>query len=147
MGLFKSTIARRMQLHHHDNGDLEFRRQKIVGESATEFDNTGEPLRSWIDYYQTLYPFNGFRSIPADAVQLTYSRHFHLEIHDILPKEQRPPDDNSMDSPFITAIAEARASEITKTAKPHTIWERLTWILGLALLIELLIWGISYATG
>ena len=146
MGLFGATIAKRMQLFHHDNGDLEFIRRKIVGESATEFDDTGDPKRSWIDYYQTLYPFNGYKGIPADAVQLAYSRHFHLEIHDILSDEQRPPDGNSMNTPFITAIAEARAIEITKAAKPRTIYEKLTWILGSALLIEMLIWGISYAT-
>lgn len=146
MGIFGETIAKRMQLFHHDNGDLEFIRRKIVGESATEFDNTGDPKRSWIDYYQTLYPFNGYKGIPADAVQLAYSRHFHLEIHDILADEQRPPDGNSMNTPFITAIAEARAIEITKAAKPRTIYEKLTWILGSALLIEMLIWGISYAT-
>ena len=147
MDLFKTTVAKRMQLFHHDNGDLEFIRRKIVGESATEFDNTDDPMRSWIDYFQTLYPFNGYKNIPADAIQLAYPRHFHLEIHDILSEEQRPPDGDSMDTPFITAIAEARASEITKTPKPRTIWEKLTWILGLALLMEILIWGIGYATG
>lgn len=137
---------RRMQFFHHDNGDLEFIRREIVGESTTEFDNTAFPLRSWWDPYSTLYPFDGFKSIPSDAIQLAYARHFHLEIHDILSEEQRPPDGDSMNSPFITAIAEARAVEITKSAKPRTVYEKLTWILGAALLIELLIWGLSYAT-
>jgi len=145
MNIF-GTKAKRMQLFHHDNGDLEFIRREIVGESATEFDNTRDPKRSWIDYYQTLYPFDGYKSIPADVIQLAYSRHFHLEVHDILTEEQRPPESDSLDNPFITAIAEARAVEITKAAKPKTIYEKLTWILGAALLIEMLIWGIGYAT-
>lgn len=147
MSLLGTKIAKRMQLYHHDNGDLEFIRRNIIGQSASEIDNTGDPKRSWIDYYQTLYPFNGYKRIPADAVQLAYGRHFHLEIHDILSEEQRPPEGDAMDIPFITSIAEARAAEITRAAKPHTMWEKLTWILGLALLIELLIWGIGYAAG
>lgn len=135
-----------MQLFHHDNGDLEFIKRDIIGESATELDETKSPKRSWIDYYQTLYPFNGYRGISADIVQLAYSRHFHLEIHDILTDEQRPPDGDSMNNPFITAIAEARAIEISKAKKPRSIYEKLTILLGAALIIEMLIWGIGHAT-
>lgn len=144
MKLFGKKTAQRMQLYHYDNGDLEFIRREIVGESATEFDNHRVPIRSWWDPFATLYPFDGYKGIPADAIQLAYGRHFHLEIHDILPDNARPPEDNSMDTPFITAIAEARCVEITKSAKPRTIYETLTLILGAGFIIELLIWGISY---
>jgi len=146
MGILK-TEAKRMQLYHHDNGDLEFIRRTIVGESATEFDNTGVPKNSWWDPFATLYPFDGYKGIPADAIQLAYGRHFHLEIHDILPSALRPPDDDSMNTPFISAIAEARCIELTKSAKPRTIYEKLTLILGIGFIIELLIWGLSYVTG
>jgi len=147
MGLFGAGVAKRMQLYHHDNGDLEFVKRSIVGESATELDDTKAPKRSWIDYYQTLYPFDGYRGIPADIIQIAYSRHFHLEIHNILPNNQRPPDDDSMNNPFITAIAEARAIELSRAAKPKTVYEKMTWMLGVALVLEILIWGIGYATG
>ena len=146
MRLFGKTKIKRLQLYHYDNGDLEFIKRDIVGESATEFDNAGEPLGSWWDPYATLYPFDGYKNISADAVQIAYGRHFHLEIHDILSDEQRPPNEDSMDTPWITAIAEARCVEITKAAKPKTIYEILTKILGGALIIEMLIWGIGYAT-
>lgn len=146
MDLFGKTKTKRMQLYHYDNGDLEFIKRDIIGESATELDNTGEPVNSWWDPYATLYPFDGYKKIPSDAVQLAYGRHFHLEIHDILSNEQRPPNEDSMDTPWITAIAEARCVEITKAAKPKTIYEILTKILGLALIIEMIIWGIGYAT-
>lgn len=146
MELLKSRRVKRLQLYHHDNGDLEFIKRDIIGQASVEKDNTSEPVRSWLDFYQTLYPFDGYKGISADAVQLAYGRHFHLEIHDILSDEQRPPDDDAMDSPFITSIAEARAIQITKTAKPRTVWEKLTWILGAALFAEILLWGITYAT-
>ena len=145
MKLFK-TESKRMQLYHHDNGDLEFVRRTIVGESATEFDDTGEPKNSWWDPFATLYPFDGYKGLPADAVQLAYGRHYHLEIHNILSEELSPPDNDSMLNPFITAIAEARCVELTKTAKPRTIYATLTLILGAGFIIELVIWGISFAT-
>ena len=146
MDLFRTTVTKRMQLYHHDNSDLEFIKRDIIGQSSTELDDTKTSKRSWIDYYQTLYQLDGYKNIPADMVQLAYSRHFHLEIHDILPEEQRPPDSDAMNTPFITAIAEARSIELSKAAKPKTIYEKMTWMLGLALLIEMLIWGIGYAT-
>ena len=136
-----------MQFYHYDNGDIEFIKRHIIGESATELDDTKIPGRSWIDYYQTLYPFDGYRGIPADSIQLAYSRHFHLEIHDILQEQDRPPEGDAMNSPFIAAIAEARAIEITKAKKTKTIYENMTVLLGVALMIEMLIWGIGYATG
>jgi len=147
MGLFGKAKIKRTQLFHYDNGDREFIKRDIVGESATQFDHTGEPVGSWWDPYATLYPFDGYKGIPAGAVQMAYGRHFHLEMHDILSDEQRPPDENAMDTPWITAIAEARCVEITKAAKPRTIYEKLTLILGLALILEVLIWGIGYAIG
>jgi len=146
--------AKRMQLYHHDNGDLEFIRRDIIGQSATELDNTGEPARSWVDYLQALYYFKGYTRpgllgmatgvIPSDAVQPAYGRHFHLELHDILSDEQRPPDGNALDNPYITAVAENRVVEITKAAKPRTVYDKLTLILAGALFIELLIWGVSF---
>jgi len=140
------TKAKRMQLFHHDNGDLEFIRRDIVGESVTEFDNTGDPKRSWMDYFETLYPFNGYGGVPADAVQLAYGRHFHLEIHNILSDEKRPPDTDSMtNNQFITSIAESRAMEIAKSAKPRTIYEKITIVLSIGLIIEILAWGVALA--
>jgi len=134
-----------MQLFHHDNGDLEFVRRDIIGQSATELDETGDPKRSWLDVFQTLYPFNGYKSLPADAVQLAYSRHFHLEIHDILSEEARPPEAVSIQHPYVSAIADSRVLEITKAAKPKTIYDKMFWVLSTALFVELLIWGVVYA--
>lgn len=143
MSIFGTPVANRMQLFHYDNGDREFIRRRILGQAATEFDNSGDPKRSWVDYYQTLYRFNGIPGISADAVQLAYERHFHLELHDILPDGLRPPHDDSMCSPYIAAIANARVIEITKSAKPRTIYQTLTYILGAALFVELIIWGLA----
>lgn len=134
-----------MQLFHHDNGELEFIKRPLIGGSPTELDENGLPKGSWIDYYQTLYPFDGYKNIPADAVQLAYGRHFHMEIHNILDEKARPPDKSELDSPFISAIAESRAVEITRTAKPHSMNDRLILFLGIALVLEILIWGIAYA--
>ena len=146
MNILGRKANQRLQLFHHDNGDLEFIYRKIIGESSAELDNKGEAINNWWDPYSTLYPFDGYKGIAADAVQLAYARHFHLEIHDILPNVQRPPEDDAMDNPWISAIAEARCVEITRTAKPRTIYETLTMILGAGFIIELLIWGIGYAT-
>jgi len=134
-----------MQLYHYDNGDLEFIKRPMVGGSPTELDENAMPKRSWVDYYQELYPFDGYRSIPADAVQLAYGRHFHMEVHDILEDDNKPPDKSELDSPFISAIAEARAVEITRAAKPHSSYDRLILFLGSSLVLEVIIWGIAYA--
>ena len=93
MGIFSPVKKKelRTQLYHYDNGDVEFIRRPLIGGSPTELDDSGNPTRSWIDYFETLYAFDGYGNIPADTVQLAYGRHFHLEIHDILSEEIRPP--------------------------------------------------------
>jgi len=142
LGLFGNKKALRMQLYHHDNGDLEFRKREIVGQSVTEFNDRSEPVRAWIDLFQTLYPFNGYKGISGDAVQLAYGRHYHLELHNIMTKEDRPPDDGSLKSPFITKIAQLRGFLLSKAKKPKSIWDRLTMILGASLLLEMVLWGL-----
>jgi hypothetical protein len=142
MGLFGNKPAKRMQLYHHDNGDLECRRLKIVGQSATEFNDRNEPVRAWYDLFQSLYPFNGYKSIPADGIQLAYSRNYHLEIHPILKGEFKPPEDGTLINPFLTLIAELRAFLLAKAKKPKSLWDKLTIILGLAVVMEMIIWGI-----
>lgn len=133
-------------MYHHDNGDIEFIRRDIIGQAAVELDDKGEPKRSWWDSLQCLYPFNGYKNIPGGSVQLAYGRHFHLEIHNILPEDVKPPEENSLVNPFMTQIAEERCQQIAKSAKPKSAWEKLTLILGAALILELIIWGIRYAT-
>lgn len=136
-----------MQLYHHDNGDLEFRRLKIIGQAACDIDDKGDPKASWIDFLQTLYPFDGYKNIPADAVQPAYGRHYHLELHNILPEDLRPSDNGTLDCDYISAVADTRASEINKAPKPRTIWEKVTLGLMGAVFLELIIWGIQIATG
>ena len=135
----------RMQLFHYDNGDLEFIRRPLIGGSPTELDSSGKPFQSWIDHYQTLYPFDGYGKLPSNAIQMAYGRHFHMEIHDILKDEDKPPETSELNHPFISAIAEARAVEITRTANPHSSYDKLMVILGIALILEFVIWGIAYA--
>lgn len=147
MGLFAPKTAKRMQLFHHDNGDLEFRRLKVVGQSATEFNDRNEPVRAWYDLFQLLYPFNGYKSIPGDGVQLAYNRNYHLELHPILPEKEKPPEDGTLKSDFITTIAELRAFLISKAKKPKSLWDKLTIILGVSVVLEMVIWGIlAYAS-
>lgn len=137
--------AQRLQLYHHDNGDLEFIKRRIVGESVAQYDETDNPTAAWIDFYETLYPFNGYGGVGADAVQLAYGRHFHLEVHDILDDEKRPPDSDVVDNDYISGIADARGMELVKNIKPKTVYEKMTILLGSALILEILIWGVALA--
>jgi hypothetical protein len=131
-----------MQLYHHDNGDLEFRRRDIVWQSVTEFNDRNEPIRAWLDLFQVLYPFNGYKGIPGDAVQIAYGRHFFLEPHDILADELKPKDDGDLSSPFISKIANLRGFLLAKAKKPKSIWDKLTVILGASVILEMILWGI-----
>jgi len=138
--------ANRRQMFYCDDSDIEFRVRPIIGASVIQKDNTGEPVAAWSDFFQTLYPFDGYMGIPGGAIQLAYGRHFHLEIHDILSEEIRPPDDDAMDSPYIAHVAESRAIQLAKAAKPRTVYEKLTMILGGGLILEFLLWGLQIAT-
>jgi hypothetical protein len=131
-----------MQLFHHDNGDIEFIRRPIVGQSATEFNEHAEPERAWLDLYQTIYPFNGYKSIPADGIQLAYSRHYYMNVHPLLSKSMRPPEDGNIRNPYLTKISDTQGQLVAKAKKPRSIWDKLTVILGSAVILEMVLWGI-----
>lgn len=145
-GLLGTNKPKRLEVYHEDNGDINFVYHDIIGRSTSEYDETGLSKRSWSDFYKNLYHFNGYENIRADAVKPTFGRAFHLEIHDVLNDDERPPEGNKLNSPFMTAVAEDRFNDIARSKKPRTMYEKLTLMLGAALFIELLIWGISYAT-
>lgn len=142
MGLFSSAKARRMQLFHHDNGDLEFRRRDLVGQSAVEFNDQKEPVDAWEDKFQTIYPFNGFKNIPADGVQLACSRYPYFQIHPVLKGDAAPPKDGNIANPYYTKIADSHGMTLIKAKKPRAIWEKLTIIFGGFLFLEGILWGI-----
>lgn len=132
--------AKRTQLFHHDNGNLEFRKLDIVGQSVTQFDPTGEPLASWFDPYEGLYPFNGYGNVPADAVQPAYSRSCHLEIHDILHDDLKPPNSKDTNAKnFYGWIADDRGNQIATTKKPRSIYDKLTLVFSIALILEIIL--------
>lgn len=140
-----TVIPKRLQMHFYDNGNVEFRYRDIVGQSSTEFDQTKEPVLSWLDRFETLYQCEGYKNIPRDAVQLTCSRYILLELHDILQQKDRPPEDGSLDHPYLSNIADDRAIQVSKLKKPRTIYEKLTLWLGLALILEIIVMGVRYA--
>lgn len=134
-------------MHLYDNGDIEFKHRELIGIANCDVQPvTNKPISSWIDYYQTLYPFEGYGGLPADMIQITYDRHFFLELHDLVPDDLKPPNDDAMNTPFISAIADARALEITKTSKPKQSYEKITWALIGCLFCEIMMWIILYAT-
>lgn len=140
---------KRLCLHHYDNGDLEFIYRHIIGAGVSDVDHEGTPQLSWSDFYETLYPFEGYKDIPADAVQLTYDRHHFMQIHNILPPELTPPDvlgEEAGESDYFSRIAEERCAEIQGKLNPKTRWAMMTKILGAVLIMEMIIWGIAYAT-
>ena len=137
------TKAMRMQLYHHDNGKREFIRREVVTQSVIERDDTGQAINSWDDFFQNSYYFGGYGSVVSDAVQPAFSRHFHWEIHNVLPEGIRPPDGDLRGSTYISAVADNRGSELMRGRRPRTIYEKMTLILGTALICEMLLWGIA----
>ena len=140
---------KRLCYHCYDNGDREFIYRPIIGAGVSHVDSAGVPQLSWADFYQTLYPFPGYKDIPADAVQLTYDRHYFMEIHDILDAALKPPDLSAEDAggnDYFSRIAEERCAEIQGKLNPKVKWAFMTKILGAALIMEMVVWGIAYAT-
>ncbi len=135
----------RTVLHHYDNGDLEFIKRPIVGESTQEFNNENYPIKAWADYFEPLSPCNGYKDIGADAIQLTNERHFSFEVHDILSNDRRPPEAGQEKDNFISAIADARGMEVLRTTRAKSVYEKLTLIGGAVIILQVLGWGVSLA--
>ncbi len=132
---------KRTQLFFRDDGKATFRKLFVEETSLVEKDKSGEIIKGWKHFFKLQFPFSGYKNIPGDQVTLSFDRHYVLDYCGMLDKNEKPPMDARLDSPYVSQIASGRCYKIDSQQK-GTVWaDKMIWFLGSGIILELLIIG------
>lgn len=142
MGIFSNILGtaseKRTQLFIRDDGKLTFRRLDIMDASIVEKDKNKKPVKGWMDKYKMLFPFDGYRNIPAGSVSIGFDRSPLLDIWGILEDEEKLPVNAGLKHPLIQDVARNRMYKIDTTAKPNKMNDYIAIFCGAGMIIEII---------
>ena len=150
MGILDPGPERAMQLYFHDEPKVTFRRLELDGAAMIVRNRTNKEAleMAFLHYYQTIFPFNGYKNISAGGVTLGFSRDIVLDPFPILSEELRPPKRGGLNCPFITKIGAFKRYKLATTKPPASVWDKMTTLglvvagtLAFAILLKV---GLSY---
>jgi len=140
-GLFRSK-NKRWQVIIRDDANATFRQLDIVDalvvETKQDNKNKDDPAFGWIDDFRTLWPFKGFKSIPAGSVQVACYRTPLLDVWGILPEDSRIKDNKKLnEQPVLRDIARSRRRKLERTVKGKNYNNIIVIFCGTGMLIEI----------
>ena len=151
-GLRGTPKESRTQFFFRDDGKFIFRRLELEDTFLQE-KKDGEIVAGWKHFFKTQFPFSGYGNITADMVTLGFSRDIILDPAGIVPKEDKPKTGKTVDGegrtlpkPWLVDVGNARRLKMIATRGQSQVTDWLIWILGSALILELLIAGIIIGT-
>lgn len=147
-----SKKEERTQLHFLDDGSFEFR--KLPFQDACLIEKKDDKIdRAWKHFYASELRFDGYgKKFPADMVILGFNRDFILDPFNKIPVHENPaggkPKKIEADIRSWTAqVAESQRYKVMNKPGNMLLMDKITLFLGLALILEIFIIGISMAWG
>lgn len=150
MGLFDSTAnEQRTQLMVFDDGSFKFRKKPFKDSCLVEEKNN-EVEKAWAHFYGAELRFDGYKNMKADMVTLSFNRDFILDPFNKVrvattPNQGKPRKDDTDIKKWTSKIAEAQRYKVMSKPGNMLLVNRITLFLGSALILELIIMGISLA--
>lgn len=155
MGMFSDIFSggkeKRTQLYFRDDGSFEFRKLEFEDTCLVE-KKDNEVIKAWKHFFGPELIFNGYKNIHADMVTLCFDRDFILDPFDAVPVVDNPqagkPARNEHGIRSWTAqVAEAQRYKVVNKPGSSLLVDKISMFLGIALIIMLLILGMSKAWG
>ncbi len=147
---FGAPKEKRTQLHFFDDGSFEFR-ERLIEDSCFVTKQDGIVTKAWKHFYSNEIPFNGYKGIHADAVTMSFDRDFILDLFNKVPTSvdvSGKPKKNENDIKKWTAqVAESQRFKVMNKGGSSTILDKVTWFLGIGLLLMILAYGAMKAWG
>ena len=156
--LFRTnTQEARTQLHFRDDGCFQFRVLPIEDTFLVE-KVKDEITRGWKHFYRNQFPFAGYRNIRPGQVTLSYDRDIILDPYGLIEGDQDNPvkasDKVVRDAAnhqttitgvrsWLSEVGEARRLKMMANRAKSSNYNRIIMFLGSALVLEMLIIGIS----
>jgi hypothetical protein len=160
MGLFDwiGTKEKRTQLYFRDDGKFMFRSLELEDAiMVTKKDDS--VVAGWEHHFNNQFPFTGLKGIPADMVTLGYSRDTILDPYGLVEREQlgkgvltklaikATGKQVNPAQPWLAAIGHARRLKIMAKRGKQSSADKIIWILGSVLILEVIGILIKFAQG
>lgn len=145
MILFGIPKEKRTQLYFRDDGGFQFRKLDIEDTFLVEKNSDKEAVKAWMMRYKLLRRFNGFGSIGADMVTISYARDIVFDPFNQLNASEKPEKGKALVKDFISKIAQAKCYQHERTAKGSLFTDKITLFLGITMVLLALAIGIKAA--
>jgi len=137
IGMEKGT-----QLYFRDDGKFHFRQLRIEDTVLKEIKD-GIVVRAWKHFFQTLFPFEGYKGIKADRVTLGYSRDIILDPLNMIPEDDKPTKHSNLNprtetrlvKAYITDVAETQLYKVQSKPEKHLLMDIITGVIGVSLVV------------
>ena len=128
MGLFSGMLGtpkeQRTQLYFRDDGAFQFRKLDVEEGFLVE-KSKGEIIKAWLMRYKLLKRFDGYKSISADMVTLSFARDIVFDPFNQLKEGEKPDKGAELVKGFVRKIAEAKCYKHEQTAKGSLFIDKL----------------------
>ena len=119
MGLFdvfkQDSNVKGMQALFKDNRHVKFRLLPLRHTCLCEMTSDNKKaLNCWKDYFNNRYVFNGYKSIQAGKVTLSFQRDILLNLNNIIPAEKLPKEGGDLKQHSDIAISRMREVKVQK---------------------------------
>ena len=143
--IFGVPKERGTQLYFRDDGGFHFRTLDIEDTFVVEKNKQKEAVKAWMMRYKLLKRFDGFKSIGADMVTVSYGRDIVFDPFRQLNESEVPEKGKALIKDFIKRIAEAKCYQHERTAKGSTLVEKVVIYMGAVMVLLALAIGIKAA--
>lgn len=132
-------------MYFRDDGGFQFRKLDIEDTFLVEKNSQKEAVKAWMMRYKLLRRFDGFKSIDADMVTVSYGRDIVFDPFRQLNDNEKPEKGKKLIKDFIKRIAEAKCYQHERTAKGSTLASTVTLYMGIVMVLLALAVGIKAA--
>jgi len=136
---------KRTQLYFRDDGNFIFRKLDIEDGFLVEKNKQGEVIKAWMMRYKLLKRFDGYGSIGADMVTVSFARDIVFDPFDQLKDSEKPDKGANLIKDFVRKIAEAKCYRHEMTAKGSLLAEKIVVFMGATMVLLALGIGIKVA--
>jgi len=144
-GILGTPKEQRTQLYFRDDGGFQFRKLDVEDGFLVEKNKAREIIKAWMMRYKLLKRFDGFKSISADMVTLSFARDIVFDPFNQLKEGEKPDKGAVLVKSFVSKIAEAKCYKHEQTAKGSLFMDKLVVFLGATMILLALGIGLKVA--
>jgi hypothetical protein len=149
--LLGSSKESKIALHFYDDDSFQFIKREVDSASLVE-KKDNKVVRAWRHFFNAEKHFDGFKNMRAGNITITCGRDFILDPFNQIPEGAtpaagKPKKDDASIKKWTSEVAEAQRYIVMNKPSNMLIYDKITMFLGIAFILEVLLFGASKAWG